>query len=46
MNPEDLIIIDKTLKYFLIKIVQPRKYLNQREGKLVFRSDFPDDITR
>ena len=46
MNPNDLVIYDKTLKDFSIEIVQPQKYLSWTEGKLVFRNDPLDVIAR
>jgi ferric-dicitrate binding protein FerR (iron transport regulator) len=39
MNPNDLVIYDKTLKDFSTEVVQPQKYLSWTEGKLEFRND-------
>ena len=46
MNPNDLVIYDKTLKDFSTEVVQPQKYLSWTEGKLVFRNDPLDVIAR
>lgn len=46
MNPNDLVIYDKSLKNFSTEIVQPNKYLSWTEGKLVFRNDPLDVIAR
>jgi ferric-dicitrate binding protein FerR (iron transport regulator) len=46
MNPNDLVIYDKTLKDYSTEIVQPHKYLSWTEGKLVFRNDPLDVIAR
>jgi len=46
MNPNDLVIYDKTLKDFSTEVVQPQKYLSWTEGKLVFRDDPLDVIAR
>jgi transmembrane sensor len=46
MNPNDLLIYDKTLKEFSTEAVQPQKYLSWTEGKLVFRNDPLDVIAR
>jgi ferric-dicitrate binding protein FerR (iron transport regulator) len=46
MKPHDLVIYDKTLKVFSTEVVQPNKYLSWTEGKLVFRNDPLDVITR
>jgi uncharacterized protein YdeI (BOF family) len=46
MNPNDLVIYDKTRKDFSTEIVQPHKYLSWTEGKLVFRNDPLDVIAR
>jgi hypothetical protein len=46
MKPNDMVIYDKTLKVFSTEVVQPNKYLSWTEGKLVFRNDPLDVITR
>jgi len=46
MNPNDLVVYDKTLKDFSTEVVQPQKYLSWTEGKLVFRNDPVDVIAR
>jgi hypothetical protein len=46
MNPNDLVIYDKTLKDFSTEVVQPHKYLSWTEGKLIFRNDPLDVIAR
>lgn len=46
MNPNDLVIYDKALKYFSTEVVQPNKYLSWTEGKLVFRNDPLDVIAK
>jgi transmembrane sensor len=46
MNPNDLVIYNKTLKDFSTEVVQPQKYLSWTEGKLVFRNDPLDVIAR
>jgi ferric-dicitrate binding protein FerR (iron transport regulator) len=46
MNPNDMIIFDKTLKNFSTEVVQPQKYISWTEGKLVFRNDPLDVIAR
>jgi ferric-dicitrate binding protein FerR (iron transport regulator) len=46
MNPNDLVIYDKTLRDFSTEVVQPHKYLSWTEGKLVFRNDPLDVIAR
>ena len=46
MNPNDLVIYDKTQKDFSTEVVQPQKYLSWTEGKLVFRNDPLDVIAR
>jgi ferric-dicitrate binding protein FerR (iron transport regulator) len=46
MNPNDLVIYDKTLKDFSTEVVQPQKYLSWTEGKLEFRNDALDAIVR
>jgi len=46
MNPNDLVIYDKTRNDFSTEIVQPHKYLSWTEGKLVFRNDPLDVIAR
>ncbi|MGC1392085.1 MAG: FecR family protein [Bacteroidales bacterium] len=46
MNPNDLIIYDKTLKKFSAEVVQPQKYSSWKEGKLIFRNDPLDVIAR
>jgi ferric-dicitrate binding protein FerR (iron transport regulator) len=46
MNPNDLVIYNKTLRDFSIEVVQPNKYLSWTEGKLVFRNDPLDVIAR
>jgi transmembrane sensor len=39
MNPNDMVVFDKTLKSFSTCVVQPQKYSSWIEGKLVFRND-------
>jgi len=46
MNPNDLVIYDKTLKDYSTEVVQPYKYLSWTEGKLAFRNDPLDVIAR
>jgi len=46
MNPNDLVVYNKTQKYFSTEVVQPNKYLSWTEGKLVFRNDPLDVIAR
>ncbi len=46
MNPNDLVIYDKTLRDFSMEVVEPQKYLSWTEGKLVFRNDPLDVIAR
>jgi transmembrane sensor len=46
MNPNDLIIFDKSLNTISTEIVQPQKYISWTEGKLVFRNDPVDVIAR
>jgi len=46
MNPNDMIIFDKTLKNYSTEVVQPQKYISWTEGKLVFRNDPLDVIAR
>jgi transmembrane sensor len=46
MNPNDLVVYDKTLKDFSTEVVQPQKYVSWKEGKLVFRNDPMDVIAR
>jgi ferric-dicitrate binding protein FerR (iron transport regulator) len=46
MNPNDLVIYDKTLVEFSTEVVQPQKYLSWTNGKLVFRNDPLDVIAR
>jgi transmembrane sensor len=46
MNPNDIVIYDKTFKDFSTEVVQPHKYLSWKEGKLVFRNDPLDVIAR
>jgi hypothetical protein len=46
MNPNEMIIFDKTLKNFSTEVVQPHKYLSWTEGKLIFRNDPLDVIAR
>jgi transmembrane sensor len=46
MNPNDLVIYDKTLKDFSSEVVQPHKYLSWKEGKLIFRNDPLDVVAR
>lgn len=43
VQPNDLVIFNKTEKYFTTSIVEPQKYLSWTEGKLIFRND-PIDI--
>lgn len=43
MNPNDLIVYDKTNKELSIEEVQTNKYLSWVEGKLIFRND-PLDV--
>lgn len=46
MNPNELVIYDKTRNDFSTEIVQPFKYLSWTEGKLIFRNDPLDVIAR
>jgi ferric-dicitrate binding protein FerR (iron transport regulator) len=46
MNPNDLIVYNKTQKDFSTEVVQPNKYLSWTEGKLIFRNDPLDVIAR
>ena len=46
MNPNDLVVYNKTQKDFSTEIVQPNKYLSWTEGKLIFRNDPLDVIAR
>jgi hypothetical protein len=46
MNPNDLVIYDKTLRDFSTEVVQPQKYLSWTEGKLIFRNDPLDVVAR
>jgi len=46
MNPNDLVVYDKTFKNFSTEVVQPNKYLSWTEGKLIFRNDPLDVIAR
>lgn len=39
INPNELVIYDKTLKEFSVETVETQKYLSWTEGKLVFRND-------
>lgn len=46
MDPNDLVLYNKTLKSFSTEVVQPQKYLSWTEGQLVFRNDPLDVIVR
>jgi transmembrane sensor len=46
MNPNDLLIYNKTHKEFSTEVVDPRKYISWTEGKLVFRNDPLDVVAR
>jgi transmembrane sensor len=46
MNPNDLVVYNKTLRSFSTEVVQPQKYLSWTEGKLEFRNDPLDAIGR
>jgi ferric-dicitrate binding protein FerR (iron transport regulator) len=46
MNPNDLVVYNKTKKDFSTEVVQPNKYLSWTEGKLIFRNDPLDVIAR
>ena len=46
MNPNDLVVYNKTQKNFSTEVVHPNKYLSWTEGKLVFRNDPLDVIAR
>jgi ferric-dicitrate binding protein FerR (iron transport regulator) len=46
MNPNDLVVYNKSLKDFTNEAVQPQKYLSWKEGKLIFRNDPLDVIAR
>jgi transmembrane sensor len=46
MKPNDLLVYDKAKKAFSTEEVQPQKYLSWKEGKLVFRNDPLDVISR
>ncbi|MGA1978728.1 MAG: FecR family protein [Bacteroidales bacterium] len=46
MNPNDIVIYDKTLKDFSTEVVDPNKYSSWTAGKLEFRNDPLDVIAR
>ena len=46
MNPNDLIIYDKTLKSISTETIQAEKYTSWTDGKLVFRNDPIDVVAR
>lgn len=46
MNPNDLVIYDKTAGSIRTEVVQPQKYMAWTDGKLVFRNDPIDVIAR
>lgn len=46
INPNHLVVYDKTLKVFSTEIVQPQVYCSWTEGKLVFRNDSLAGIAR
>lgn len=46
MDPDDLLIYDKTLKVISSEVVQSEKYTSWTDGKLVFRNDPIDVIAR
>lgn len=46
MNPNDLVVYNKTQKNFSTEVVHPNKYLSWTEGKLVFRNDPLDVIAK
>jgi transmembrane sensor len=46
LNPNDLVVYNKTQKDFSTEVVQPNKYLSWTEGKLIFRNDPLDVIAR
>lgn len=46
MNPNDLVVYDKTTNNFSASAVEPKKYSSWTEGKLVFRNDALDVIAR
>jgi transmembrane sensor len=46
MNPNDLVIYDKTRKNYSTEVVKPQKYLSWTDGKLIFRNDPVDVIAR
>jgi transmembrane sensor len=46
MEPNDLVLYDKSSRDFSTQVVQPQKYISWKEGKLVFRNDPLDVIAR
>ena len=46
MVPDDLVTFDKTEQDFSTETVQPQKYVSWTDGKLVFRNDPLDVISR
>jgi len=46
INPNELIVYDKSLDSFSTEVVQPNKYISWTEGKLVFRNDPLDVVAR
>jgi len=46
INPNDLIVYDKSHDSFSTEVVQPQKYMSWTEGKLVFRNDPLDVVAR
>lgn len=46
MNPNDIVVYNKSSKNISTDIIQPEKYISWREGKLVFRNDPIDVIAR
>lgn len=46
INPNDLLVYNKSLKSISVSKVLPNKYISWKEGKLVFRNDPVDVIAR
>ncbi|MBN2420106.1 MAG: DUF4974 domain-containing protein [Deltaproteobacteria bacterium] len=46
INPNELVIYNKTLENFSVEKVLPQKYLSWTEGKLIFRNDPLDIVAR
>jgi len=46
MNPNDLVVYEKSINHLSKEVVEPQKYVSWTEGKLVFRNDPIDVIAR